>query len=246
MAVVRDNHQVVLHIEGDAVRVGQLGRITFEQPERRLIVGRLLGVDDHGRRELNRHIEFLACFIGCDAPRAMRRGQEPVGSHVSPRILRENRHPILRVVVRDVDVEGLRIDIRPAHHLGTGLVSPNDPFRLSEARCRRSVVQPRVLHNAIQVLIRHHHHAVLGIDGDGTPGRVRIFDEAQRLLIDVARTGADLKRRRSAGTRLLCHGSGVTVPHKCSYCKSSRKDDQPTALVFESHLHPLPLVQVAA
>ena len=220
------------------MRVGQLGRITFEQPERRLIVGRLLGVDDHGRRELNRHVEFLAGFVGGDAPRAMRRGQEPVGSDVSPRILRENRHPILRVVVRDVDIEGLRIDIRPAHHLCTGLVSPNNPFRLGEARCRRGVVQPRVLYDAIQVLIRHHHHPVLGVDGDGTPGRVRIFDKARRLLIDIARTSADLKCGPYAGTRFLCHCGDVTGPDKRGCCKSSRKDGQPTSLTFQSHLHP--------
>ena len=192
MPMIADNHQVVLQIESDAVRIGQLGRIAFEHPERRVIIGRSFPVDGYGGGVLHRHIEFLPRFIGCDAPGPMRCRQEPVGSNVSFGIPREDRHPILCVVIGDVDVKRLRIDIRPAQHLHARLVPANDSFRLREARFGRRVVQPRVLHNAKQILVGHHHHVVVGVHGDGAPGRVRIFDIAQRLLVDIARPRMDL------------------------------------------------------
>ena len=235
--MIAHNHQVVLQVERDPVGIGQLGGIALEHPKRRVIVGGGLAVHDYSGGILNRHVQFLTRFVACDAPGAMRCGEEPVGGNISFRIPGEHRHPILRVVVRDVDVKRLRIDIRPAQHLHAGLVAADNPFRLGESRFGRCVVQPRILHNAKQVFVGHHHHVVLRIDGDGAPRWIRIFDVAQRLPLEIACTRVHLNRCRYARTHLLGHRSPEAQHHQRSDRQNTR-NDQPTSFTPESHRNP--------
>src|SRR2546425_907550 len=51
MAVVRDNQQIVLHIEGDAMGIREFGCIAFEHTERGIVVGRCFSINNNGRRK---------------------------------------------------------------------------------------------------------------------------------------------------------------------------------------------------
>ena len=168
------------------MRIGQFGRVPFDEPQRRFVVRRLLPVDDDQRRILDREIQLLPLLVAGDAPRPMRRHQHPVGRGVAARFAREHRHPVLRVVVGDVDVERLRVDVRAAHHLGFRVGSANDAARLSDRHVGRRVVAARVLDDAEEVLVGHDHHVVFGVDRDRAEGGACIFDVARRLLVDLA------------------------------------------------------------
>ena len=194
------------------MRIGQFGRVPFDEPQRRFVVRRLFPVDDDERRILDRKVQLLPLLVAGDAPRPMRRHQHPVRRGVAARFAREHRHPVLRVVVGDVDVERLRVDVRAAHHLGLRVGSADDAARLSDRHVRRRVVAARVLDDAEEVLVGHDHHVVFGVDRDRAEGGGGILDVARRLLVDLALTRPRLICGARAGSSAVSWAASPRLP----------------------------------
>ena len=90
MTVVGDHHQVSRHVERNAMRIGELGRVASQQANRCIVVRCALLIDHHGPGTLDREEQLLTHFVGGDAPRPVRRGEYPVRRRVAARASREN------------------------------------------------------------------------------------------------------------------------------------------------------------
>ena len=180
VAVIGDEHPLVLCVETDSMRIGEPDMRAFQDTKRLVIPLGHLAMHDNFIVMLNGEEDLLGLFVDCNAICSVRRMQRPVRAGVPSRIPREDRERIECVVVDGINIAGLRVDIQAAVELNFRVVSGNDALRLRQARGGRSVRQTVVDHNLKKVLVLKNDFIVNHIHGDGAVGWKRIANRPQR------------------------------------------------------------------
>ena len=201
-SVVGDVEDILRGVDGDAVRIAQSGIVSLQQPQRCVILVRVLAEHDDGRIVLRRQEHLVAPVVDRDTEGAVGRLEGPDRRVIARAAMPEHHEGVHGVVVRGEDVAGRGVDVDARLELDQR-VAPGEHALGRRDRVRGGVVETVVRQHLEEVFIRQNDLVPDRIDRDGGECRVSILNLARR------RAGEDLRliiQRLGAGAPSLPTG----------------------------------------